>query len=105
LTRKANAMPAGGGGGGWAKMNEDMAANCAKRQANPKAARGNGAMVDQLANRAKPQAASNLTFVKGNRSTENLDQVSQQILEVAATFRGFCCRNFRDGNHKDAGAR
>ena len=27
-------MPAGGGGGGWAKMNEDMAANRAKRQAN-----------------------------------------------------------------------
>jgi len=34
LTRKANAMPAGGGGGGWAKMNEDMAANRAKRKAN-----------------------------------------------------------------------
>jgi hypothetical protein len=34
LTRKANAMPAGGGGGGWKKMNEDMAANRAKRKAN-----------------------------------------------------------------------
>jgi hypothetical protein len=33
LTRKANAMPAGGGGG-WAKMNESMAANRAKRQAD-----------------------------------------------------------------------
>jgi hypothetical protein len=33
LTRKANAMPAGGGGGGWAKMNDVMAANRAKRQA------------------------------------------------------------------------
>jgi hypothetical protein len=33
LTRKANAQPAGGGGGGWAKMNESMAANRAKRQA------------------------------------------------------------------------
>jgi hypothetical protein len=34
------------------------------------------------ANRAKRQ---NLTFVKGNRSAEDLDPVSQQILEVAAT--------------------
>jgi len=59
LTRKANAMPAGGGGGGWAKMNENMAANRAARQ--------------------------NLTFVKGNRAAEDLDPVSQQILEVAAT--------------------
>ena len=58
MTRKANAMPAGGGGGGWAKMNEDMAAKRAKR---------------------------NLTFVKGNRAVEDLDPVSQQILEVAAT--------------------
>ena len=40
-------------------MNEDMAANRAKRQ--------------------------NLTFVKGNRAVEDLDPVSQQILEVAAT--------------------
>ena len=52
-------MPAGGGGGSWAKMNESMAANRAARQ--------------------------NLTFVKGNRSAEDLDPVSQQILEVAAT--------------------
>jgi hypothetical protein len=37
------------------------------------------------ANRAKRQAASNLTFVKGNRAAEDLDPVSQQILEVAAT--------------------
>jgi len=59
LTRKANAKPAGGGGGGWAKMNESMAANRAARQ--------------------------NLTFVKGNRAAEDLDPVSQQILEIAAT--------------------
>jgi len=58
-------MPAGGGGG-WKAMNESMAANRAKRQ-------GNGATT------------GNLTFVKGNRAAEDLDPVSQQILEVAAT--------------------
>jgi hypothetical protein len=63
LTRKPNAVPdGGGGGGGWKDMNESMAAN-----------------------RAKRQAAGNLTFVKGNRDADNLDPVSQQILEVAAT--------------------
>jgi DNA methylase len=62
LTRKAKAMPAGGGGGAWAKKNEEMAAN-----------------------RAKRQAMGNLTFVKDNRSAVDLDPGSQQILEVAAT--------------------
>jgi DNA methylase len=58
--RKANALPAGGGGG-WAKMNESMAANRAKR------------------------ASGNLTFVKGNRHAEDLDDTSRRILEPTIT--------------------
>jgi DNA methylase len=68
LTRKANAQPAGGGGGGWAKMNADMAANRAKRQAQTfgtNAAVGNGGMCDQVVGGRKPETASlkgELTF-------------------------------------------
>jgi hypothetical protein len=82
LTRKANAMPAGGGGGGWAKMNEDMAANRAKRQARTfgtNAVVGNGGMCDQVAPR------SNLTWVGGNRNVEDLDETSQKILAATVT--------------------
>jgi hypothetical protein len=58
--RPANAMPAGGGGGAWAEFN--------RKQAERKAAR-----------------MANLTFVKGNRDSEDLDPVSAAILEVAST--------------------
>lgn len=48
--------------------------------------RGGGKLPNPAANRAKRQAAaSNLTFVKGNRSADDLDPVSKQILEVAIT--------------------
>ena len=56
LTRKANAIPGGGGG-------------------NYGYDRGAGTAVKR----------QNLTFVKGNRAADDLDPVSQQILEVAAT--------------------
>ena len=59
-------------------MNEDMAANRAKRQANPKDARGNGGMCDQVAPR-------NLTWVGGNRNAEDLDETSQKILAATVT--------------------
>jgi DNA modification methylase len=57
-------MPAGGGGGGWAKMNEDMAANRTKR---------------------RTAAAPGLTWVGGNRNAGELDDTSRRILEPAAT--------------------
>jgi hypothetical protein len=82
LTRKANAQPAGGGGGGWAKMNESMAANRAKRQARTfgtNATVGNGGMCDQVTSR------SNLTWVGGNRTSEGLDETSQKILAATVT--------------------
>lgn len=53
---RANAQPAGGGGG-WKKLNESMAANRAK----------------------------NLTWVQGDRSPEELDDTSRKILAATAT--------------------
>jgi hypothetical protein len=58
--RPANAMPAGGGGGGWAEFNRKQAERMAARMAN-------------------------LTFVKGSRDPEDIDPVSAAILEVAST--------------------
>lgn len=58
--RPANAIPSGGGGGGWAEFNRKRAERMAARM-------------------------ENLTFVKGSRDPENLDPVSAAILEVAST--------------------
>jgi hypothetical protein len=58
--RPANAMPSGGGGGGWAEFNRKRAERMAARM-------------------------ENLTFVKGSRDPENLDPVSAAILEIAST--------------------
>lgn len=58
--RPANAMPSGGGGGGWAEFNRKRAERMVARM-------------------------ENLTFVKGSRDPENLDPVSAAILEVAST--------------------
>lgn len=58
--RPANAMPSGGGGGGWAEFNRKRAERMAARM-------------------------ENLTFVKGSRDPENLDPVSAAILDVAST--------------------
>jgi hypothetical protein len=58
--RPANAMPSGGGGGGWAEFNRKRAERMAAR-------------------------VENLTFVRGSRDPENLDPVSAAILEVAST--------------------
>jgi hypothetical protein len=43
-------MPAGGGGGGWAKMNEDMAANRAKRQASVRTSTPAGVTFGEIQN-------------------------------------------------------
>jgi hypothetical protein len=83
LTRKANAQPAGGGGGGWAKMNESMAASRAKRQARTfraNAAAGNGGMINQVLGKR-----SNLTWVGGKRDHQDLDETSQKILAATVT--------------------
>jgi DNA modification methylase len=67
LTRKANAIP---GNVDHVNYGYDRGRGGGK-EPNP-----------AEANRAKRQ---NLTFVKGNRAADDLDPVSQQILEVAAT--------------------
>lgn len=58
--RPANAMPSGGGGGLWAEHNRKQAKRLARRM------------------------AGNLTFVKGGRDHDNLDPVSQTILDTAS---------------------
>jgi hypothetical protein len=84
LTRKANAIPGGGGNYGYdrgasgGKEPKPAEANRAKRQANARvfgtnaAAVGNGRMTDQV---FAPR--SNLTWVGGNRNAEDLDETSQ----------------------------
>jgi hypothetical protein len=61
MPRKANALPSGGGGGGWAKMNEDMARN--------------RAAIQRVA----------LTYAKG-RSVDDpdLDDVSRKLVEQSS---------------------
>jgi DNA modification methylase len=53
-------MPSGGGGGGWAEHNRKQAERLARRM------------------------AGNLTFVRGDRERDDLDPVSQTILDTAS---------------------
>ncbi len=62
--KRANAKVSGGGGGGWAKMNEDMARNRAKLQAT---------------------ALPGLTWVGGDRAPEDLDETSRKILAASSS--------------------